>query len=150
MPVDSAITLCVEQDSPCLELVVDGDGYSSAPGTPQDQSGRVRFAPLTQRAGRQVFILEVWPEGSGGYLYLIARRHPSPIIDRSSLQLASPDCIDLKDSAVVAFESVGGEISRGMISTCLAPNLDVLRTAFLTTYGPDMGNDSWWNTMSER
>lgn len=149
LPIDHRITICLEDDQPCIELLVDGDGYQAAPGGLPDAAGRARFAPLVHAAGKQVFILEVQPEGSPGYIHLIARRTDNPDAKGSDLDLAAPDCRDLDGEVSDAFETSGGVISVGMVSTCFSPDLDALKTAWINTYGAELGDDDWWASRAD-
>lgn len=149
LPIDRSITICLDEDQPCIELLVDGDGYQSGPGGPPDAAGRARFAPLVQAAGKQIFILEVQPDGSPGYIHLIARRADNPDTTGSDLDLAAPDCRDLKSEVSDAFEASGGVISVGMVSTCFSPDLDTLKTAWINAYGGELGDNEWWASRSD-
>ena len=141
LPIDGPVTVCLEENDPCFVMPVSGDGYiTDGPATAQ---GRLRLSPLTQAAGRQVYLAEAESQ-DGGFVYLLARRAPDGMAPTGSFELAGIDCGDLPETAFEAFEAAGGVYSGGFIKNCEPSGLDMLKATMIAGYGAFLADDAWW------
>ena len=144
LPVDGAISLCVDPKEPCMSFDVDGDGYVSRDRGEEGDVARVRFAPLMVVAQRQVFILEAFDESEPGYLYILARRAGPAAPRGNAFDLAAIDCDDLSDAAKADWLTAGGTYKGGWVPECIPPDLATLRTALRASLADKLADEDWW------
>ncbi len=141
LPIDGPVTVCLEENDPCFDMQISGDGYvTDGPATAQ---GRLRLSPLTQAGDRQVYLAEAESQ-DGGFVYLLARRAPDGMAPTGSFELAGVDCGDLPEKVFDMFEAAGGIYSGGLIKNCEPSDLDMLKATMIAGYGAFLADDAWW------
>ncbi|WP_147372659.1 hypothetical protein [Henriciella mobilis] len=151
LPVDGPITVCLDDDDPCLTLERRGYGYfAESPDEAEDEVA-IRFAPFVQAADRQVFIAEagIREEDGIAYMYGLARRLAEPDARGATMQIAALDCEELDEAALDAFEASGGMIDDGKIRECQPASLDQLKQTLLAAHEAGLASDEWWQFHSE-
>lgn len=149
LPIDGDMTVCPTPDDDCLTLDRHQDGYLVE--SPEGEALLVRFAPLIQAGGRQVFIAEagVRTEDGTGYIYGLARRMPAPGPRGATMQVAALDCEDIDEAARETFMTEGGEIGTGKVTECRPVSLDQLKAVLLSAHRAGLGEDAWWQAQAE-
>lgn len=146
LPADGSMVVCLEEEDPCLMLVRHDNGYLvEAPGEGEEDLA-VRFAPLVQAGGRQVYIAEaeIREEDGPVYSYGLARRFLEPDARGATLQVAGLDCEELDEATLNQFEAGGGIIEGGKVMNCQPTSLDQLKTVLLAVHRDGLGTDEWW------
>lgn len=144
LPIDGPIRVCLEEAEPCFEMQVSGDGYFTDALPDEEGGATLRFAPLTQASDRQIYILEATPDEGGGVILAVARRSFAETSHGASFDIAAVECSKLSDEAEQAFEAAGGYKRSGFLTTCVSPNLEAIRAAFMTGFQPHFGDEDWW------
>ena len=151
LPAETSMVVCMEEDDPCLTLARHGDGYLVEAPREDEPDLQVRFAPLIQAGGRQVYIVEGRIEEDDDYIYSygLARRFLEPDARGATLQVAGLDCEALDEATLDTFQANGGVIEGGKVMTCLPVSLDQLKAVLLETHRDDLASDAWWREQSE-
>ncbi len=140
------MVVCLEKNDPCLTLERHDDGYLvEAPGENEEDLA-VRFAPLVQAGGRQVYIAEAEIQEEEGpvYSYGLARRFLEPDARGATLQVAGLDCEELDQATLDRFEADGGIIEGGKVMNCQPASLDQLKSVLLAAHRDGLATDDWW------
>ena len=151
LPVEGPMTVCLDSDDPCLDLVRDGDGYYAPSPDDTGETVSVRFAPLIQAGGRQVFIAEAQlkPEDGPSYIYGLARRLSQPDARGATMQIAALDCDELSEETLAGFEAGGGVVEPGKVMGCRPVSLDQLKAVLLAAHRDGLAMDEWWKAHAE-
>jgi len=151
LPAEDEIIVCLAADDPCLTLQRQDDGYLAEAPNPEEEDLLVRFAPLIQAGGRQVFIAEAGLQTEDGiaYTYGLARRLPAPDERGATMQIAALDCEELDDAVLGQFEAEGGTIGAGKVTECQPVSLDRLKETLLTAHRAGLATDAWWQAHAE-
>ncbi|MEE2878401.1 MAG: hypothetical protein VX593_05290 [Pseudomonadota bacterium] len=151
LPVDGEITVCLDANDPCITLKPEADGYLASPPDEPEEDVMVRFAPLIQSAGRQVFIAEAALETEEGtaFIYGLARRLPAPDTRGATMQIAALDCAELSDEQRAQFEAEGGLVEGSKTTECQPVTLDQLKQVLLAAHQAGLATDAWWQAHAE-
>ncbi|MGB3626086.1 MAG: hypothetical protein WA989_09665 [Henriciella sp.] len=151
LPVDGDMVACLQQDDPCIPLERAGDGYFAESPGEFEEGVTLRFAPLAQAGGKQIFIAEAELEADEGpaFAYGLARRLAEPDARGATLQVAPLDCEDADDALIDQFRSEGGEVEDGKLLACMPVSLEQLSVLILAVHGADIESDAWWAERGE-
>ncbi|WP_143435222.1 hypothetical protein [Henriciella aquimarina] len=151
LPAEGGLVVCLEAEDPCLTLMRQDDGYLVE--APREEEGdlHVRFAPLIQAGGRQVFIAEAGVQTEDGtfYMYGLARRMLEPDARGATLQVAGLDCEELDETALAGFEAGGGRVETDKMTECQPASLDQLKSVLLAAHREGLATDAWWQAHGE-
>lgn len=146
LPMDGDMLVCLRDEDPCLDLKRQADGYfAQSPDDPADTI-TLRFTPLTQSAGKQVFLAEaeLTEDEETGFTYGLARRFSTPNDRGATLEIAPLDCEDADEDMLSQFEAEGGTVEVGKITSCAPVSLTQMKGLVLTMHGKDIAKDAWW------
>ena len=151
LPIDGPITVCLDEDDPCLSLEPEADGYLAVSPDEPGEDVTIRFTPLIQAGGRQVFIAEAGMRTEDGtaFIYGLARRIRVPDERGATMQIAALDCEELSDAVQASFEAAGGVIEGGKVTECRPVSLEQLKQILLDAHRAGLASDAWWQAHSE-
>lgn len=152
LPMDGAMVICLADNDPCLTLERRGDGYFAQPPEEFEDGVTLRFAPLAQAGGKQVFLAEAevgTGEDGPAFTYGLVRRLAEPDARGATIELAPLDCEDVDAALLDKFKAKGGEVENGKLTSCVPVSLDQLSKLILAVHGADMESDAWWAERGE-
>lgn len=146
LPVDGDMVACLKESDPCLSMQRDGDGYFVESPSEFEEGVTIRFSPLAQAAGRQVYLAEAELTGEDGpaFAYGLVRRRIKPSARGATIEAAPLDCEDASAELLDAFEAEGGEVENGKLTSCMPVSLEQLKALILAVHGSDIESDAWW------
>ncbi|MEM5516828.1 hypothetical protein WNY37_07690 [Henriciella sp. AS95] len=146
LPVDGDMVVCLSEEDPCIDLVRLDDGYFAQSPEDPDDTFKLRFAPLAQVAGKQVFLAEAElnQDEQTGYAYGLARRVSEPNARGATMDVAPLDCEDASEKLMAKFRANGGTVEAGKITSCAPQSLAQLKDTVLLMHQEDLADDVWW------
>jgi hypothetical protein len=138
---DGPVVFCSPDDD-CQTGRIEGDGYVVASDNQDEEDTRLRFEPLVEAGGVQVYLgeAELRDEDSSAWSYLVARSVTDTADGRPRFDIIMPGCNDFDDTVRAQYGLV-----RSDSYSCVVDDLDAFRSYLTDNYSEKFANPAWWS-----
>ena len=142
---EGPVIFCPSDEDDCQTGEIEGDGYRVPSDNPDEEDVRLRFEPLVEANGVQIYLgeAELRDEDTSTWTYLVARPAAGAPDGLPRFEIMMPGCNDL-DSSVR--EQYG--IVRADSYTCTVDDLGAFRTYLTDNYLDKFANSDWWDEVN--
>ncbi|MGA1342749.1 MAG: hypothetical protein ACO33A_06830 [Hyphomonas sp.] len=135
------VAFCSPDEARCQIGYPSGDGYRVEAEDSDEKDIHMRFEPLTEAGGIQVYLgeIELREDQEAAWVYIVARPSGGFENELPRYDISMPGCRDLASERAAEFSIV-----RADAYTCLVTDLAALRRYLVTDYGDRFAQDAWW------
>lgn len=137
---DGPVVFC-SPDNDCQTGQVAGDGYVVASDNDSEEDMRLRFEPLAEAGGVQIYLgeAELRDEDSSAWTYLVARASADTKDGLPRFDIMLPGCNEFGDPVRAQYGLV-----RSDSYTCVVDDLGAFRSFLTDNYLDKFANPAWW------
>lgn len=138
---EGPVVFCSPDDDDCQTGQVEGDGYVVASDNQDEEDMRLRFEPLIEAGGVQVYLgeAELRDEDSSAWSYVVARSSTGTPDGLPSFDIMMPGCNDFDETVRAQYGLV-----RSDSYSCVVDDLGAFRSFLTDNYSEKFANPDWW------
>ncbi len=137
---DGAVAFCSPEDD-CQTGQVEGEDYVVASDNDDEEAMRLRFEPLVEAGGVQVYLgeVELRDEDSSAWTYIVARASIEAHNDLPRFDIMLLGCTEFGEPVRAQYAIVQSDAY-----TCLVDDLVAFRSFLTDNYLDKFANPAWW------
>lgn len=138
---DGPVAFCMPDEQPCQVGQPEGDGYLVKAEQEDEEDVRLRFEPLTEAGGAQIYLgeAELRDDGDVAWSYLVARADGKTPEGLVRYVLMMPGCSDMDAAQRERFS-----IKKADSYTCTVNDLANFRAYLIETHTERFADSAWW------
>jgi len=138
---EGPVVFCSSDDDDCQTGQIEGDGYVIASDTEDEEDMRLRFEPLAEAGGVQIYLgeAEMRDEDSSVWAYVVARASAAAPEGLPRFDIMMPGCNDHEEAVRAQYGLV-----RADSYTCTVDDLGAFRDYLTDNYLDRFANPDWW------
>lgn len=142
---DGPLAFCIDPDEPCHEVVPRDDGYLVLPHP--EEAGEegpifVRFMPLTQAGGWQIWLgeVELGEDSETAWAYVVVRPAGETAGGVTEYQVAIPSCNEAGDADFARYA-----LERDGSYSCRVSDIAAFADYLAARHSDDFADPDWWD-----